>query len=62
MDEQERDLEQLLARTNSLLKQYSVAGEIPVPPRIAALEALRDGLDQELTRYRVRAFLSTLRP
>ena len=60
MDEQERDLEQLLARANRLLERYSVVGEFP-PSQIAHLEAVRDGLNEELTRYRVRYFLSTLK-
>lgn len=61
MEEQERNLEQLLATANRLLDDVSVVGEHLSSSRIAELQALRDGLHQELTRCRVRYFLETLR-
>lgn len=61
MDEQERDLEQLLARANRLLQQYSVVDQCPGSSRLEELQSLRDGLDTELKRYRVRCFLETLK-
>lgn len=54
MDEQQRDLEELLARANSLLEQYSVTGHRPFDARIERLSSLRDNLSEELASYRLR--------
>ena len=60
MDQQEHDLEQLLARASRLVEEFSRGVEPSPAPLLAELEALRAGLHQELTRVRVRYFLSTL--
>jgi hypothetical protein len=61
MDEQERELKQLLDHANRLLKQYSISGQSATDPRFMELSTLREGIHQELTRYQLHDWVKTMR-